>query len=80
MSKRENLVLQVVRHLIAADHDVHVVTGAPEFVFTTEIQSPNLHIRKVVLDTEKVLGEIFHQGSDGSCGHAGFVGLWCCAS
>ncbi|KAG0479556.1 hypothetical protein HPP92_010414, partial [Vanilla planifolia] len=43
-------VVDVVRHLIAADHVVHVVTAAPEFVFTTEIQSPNLHIRKVLLD------------------------------
>ncbi|RWW11687.1 hypothetical protein GW17_00024686 [Ensete ventricosum] len=68
--KEKNLVLQVVRHLIAAGHDVHVVTGAPEFVFTTEIQSPNLHIRKVGLDTEEVLGKPFHQGSDGSSGHA----------
>ncbi|WOL08538.1 L-arabinokinase-like isoform X1 [Canna indica] len=42
--------ISVVRHLIAAGHDVHVVTGAPDFVFTTEIQSPNLHIRKVLLD------------------------------
>lgn len=38
---------QVVRHLIAAGHDVHVVTGAPDFVFTSEIQSPRLKIRKV---------------------------------
>ncbi|XP_042452174.1 L-arabinokinase-like isoform X2 [Zingiber officinale] len=43
-------VVEVVRHLIAAGHDVHVVTGAPDFVFTTEIQSPNLHLRKVLLD------------------------------
>ncbi|KAJ4754723.1 Galactokinase [Rhynchospora pubera] len=43
-------VVEVVRHLVGAGHDVHVVTGAPEFVFTTEIQSPNLHIRKVLLD------------------------------
>ncbi|KAK1316562.1 L-arabinokinase [Acorus calamus] len=43
-------ILSVVRHLIDAGHDVHVVTGAPDFVFTTEIQSPNLHIRKVLLD------------------------------
>ncbi|KAK1275670.1 L-arabinokinase [Acorus gramineus] len=43
-------VVEVVRHLIDAGHDVHVVTGAPDFVFTTEIQSPNLHIRKVLLD------------------------------
>jgi hypothetical protein len=27
-----------------------VVTAAPEFVFTTEIASPSLHIRKVLLD------------------------------
>ncbi|ONK68121.1 uncharacterized protein A4U43_C05F7660 [Asparagus officinalis] len=43
-------VVEVVRHLIVAGHEVHVVTGAPDFVFTSEIQSPNLHIRKDVLD------------------------------
>ncbi|KAM3239911.1 hypothetical protein ACQJBY_053540 [Aegilops geniculata] len=42
--------LEVVRHLIGAGHDVHVVTAAPEFVFTTEIDSPSLHIRRVLLD------------------------------
>ncbi|KAK9097576.1 hypothetical protein Sjap_023073 [Stephania japonica] len=40
----------VTRHLIAAGHDVHVVTGAPDFVFTSEIQSSKLFIRKVLLD------------------------------
>lgn len=39
--------LQVVRHLIRAGHDVHMVTGAPDFVFTSEIQSPRLLFRKV---------------------------------
>ncbi|CAK9182379.1 unnamed protein product [Ilex paraguariensis] len=43
-------VVEVVRHLISAGHDVHVVTGAPDFVFTTEIQSPRLFLRKVLLD------------------------------
>lgn len=43
-------VVEVARHLVAAGHDVHVVTGAPDFVFTSEIQSPNLFIRKVLLD------------------------------
>ncbi|MFS8030619.1 putative L-arabinokinase [Helianthus anomalus] len=43
-------VVEVVRHLILAGHDVHVVTGAPDFVFTTEIQSPRLFLRKLVLD------------------------------
>ncbi|XP_030551692.2 L-arabinokinase-like [Rhodamnia argentea] len=43
-------VVEVVRHLILAGHDVHVVTGAPDFVFTSEIQSPRLFIRKVLLD------------------------------
>ncbi|XP_020226099.1 L-arabinokinase [Cajanus cajan] len=43
-------VTEVVRHLIHAGHDVHVVTGAPDFVFTSEIQSPRLTIRKVLLD------------------------------
>eukprot|EP00267_Zea_mays_P054617 XP_020407869.1 L-arabinokinase [Zea mays] len=42
--------LEVVRHLVAAGHDVHVVTAAPEFVFTIEIASPSLHICKVLLD------------------------------
>ncbi|KAF7817170.1 hypothetical protein G2W53_031139 [Senna tora] len=43
-------VAEVVRHLILAGHDVHVVTGAPDFVFTSDIQSPRLFIRKVLLD------------------------------
>ncbi|KAG6474260.1 hypothetical protein ZIOFF_068185 [Zingiber officinale] len=43
-------VVEVVQHLVAAGHDVHVVTGAPDFVFTSNIQSPKLHIRKVLLD------------------------------
>ncbi|TQD86798.1 hypothetical protein C1H46_027671 [Malus baccata] len=43
-------VVEVARHLILAGHDVHVVTGAPDFVFTSEIQSPRLFIRKVLLD------------------------------
>ncbi|KAL6985073.1 D-arabinose 1-dehydrogenase (NAD(P)(+)) [Sarracenia purpurea var. burkii] len=43
-------VVEVARHLILAGHDVHVVTGAPDFVFTTEIQSPQLFLRKLVLD------------------------------
>ncbi|CAF2140419.1 unnamed protein product [Brassica rapa subsp. trilocularis] len=41
-------IVEVVRHLIAAGHDVHVVIGAPDFVFTSEIQSPRLKIRKYV--------------------------------
>ncbi|GKV37775.1 hypothetical protein SLEP1_g45765 [Rubroshorea leprosula] len=43
-------VVEVVRHLILAGHDVHVVTGAPDFVYTSEIQSPRLFLRKLVLD------------------------------
>ncbi|PIA34112.1 hypothetical protein AQUCO_03900193v1 [Aquilegia coerulea] len=43
-------VVEVVRHLILAGHDVHVVTGAPAFVFTSAIDSPRLFIRKVLLD------------------------------
>ncbi|CAJ2674822.1 unnamed protein product [Trifolium pratense] len=43
-------VTEVARHLIDAGHDVHVVTGAPDFVFTSEIKSPRLFIRKVLLD------------------------------
>ncbi|KAG6591644.1 L-arabinokinase, partial [Cucurbita argyrosperma subsp. sororia] len=43
-------VIEVVRHLILAGHEVHVVSAAPEFVFTSAIQSPRLFIRKVLLD------------------------------
>ncbi|KAJ8766051.1 hypothetical protein K2173_020567 [Erythroxylum novogranatense] len=43
-------VVEVARHLILAGHDVHVVTGAPDFVFTSAIDSPRLFIRKVLLD------------------------------
>ncbi|KAG9449316.1 hypothetical protein H6P81_009281 [Aristolochia fimbriata] len=43
-------VVEVVRHLITFGHVVHVVTGAPDFVYTSEVQSPNLHLRKVLLD------------------------------
>ncbi|KAI3987570.1 hypothetical protein MKX01_021482 [Papaver californicum] len=42
--------VEVVRHLIAAGYDVYVVTGAPDFVFTSEIKSSRLFIRKVLLD------------------------------
>uniref|UniRef100_A0A0E0Q2A2 GHMP kinase N-terminal domain-containing protein n=1 Tax=Oryza rufipogon TaxID=4529 RepID=A0A0E0Q2A2_ORYRU len=46
---------QVVRHLIAAGHEVHVATAVPEFVFTAELpRSPSsqglLHIRRAILD------------------------------
>lgn len=43
-------VVEVVRNLILARHDVHVVAGAPDFVFTSEIQSSRLFLRKLVLD------------------------------
>lgn len=43
-------VVEVARNLILHGHIVHVVTGAPDYVYTTEIQSPNLFIRKVLLD------------------------------
>ncbi|KAF9620928.1 hypothetical protein IFM89_015325 [Coptis chinensis] len=42
-------VFEVTWHLISAGHDVHVVTGAPDFVFTSEIQFPRLFIRFVGL-------------------------------
>jgi L-arabinokinase len=40
----------VVRHLIADGHEVHVATAVPEFVFTAEVRSPRLRIRRVILD------------------------------
>nr|CAB3471359.1 unnamed protein product [Digitaria exilis] len=42
--------IEVVRHLVAAGHEVHVATAVPEFVFTAEVRSPRLRIRRVVLD------------------------------
>ncbi|CAI9099067.1 OLC1v1035828C1 [Oldenlandia corymbosa var. corymbosa] len=45
---------EIVRNLIQAGHCVHVVAGAPEYVFTTAIESPRLFIRKVLLDTGAV--------------------------
>uniref|UniRef100_A0ACD5UIC4 Uncharacterized protein n=1 Tax=Avena sativa TaxID=4498 RepID=A0ACD5UIC4_AVESA len=42
--------IEVVRHLIAAGHEVHVSTAVPEFVFTAELRSPRVHVRKVLLD------------------------------
>ncbi|XP_006401380.2 L-arabinokinase [Eutrema salsugineum] len=47
-------VVEVVRHLISSGHRVHVVSAAPEFVFTMEIHSPNLFIRKILLDSGSV--------------------------
>ncbi|XP_019417379.1 PREDICTED: L-arabinokinase-like [Lupinus angustifolius] len=45
-------VAEVVRHLILAGHDVHLVTAAPDFVFfhQIEINSPRLFFRRVLLD------------------------------
>ncbi|KAG5594528.1 hypothetical protein H5410_035760 [Solanum commersonii] len=43
-------VIEVVRNLIQAGHEVHVVTGAPDYVYTIETQSPRFFIRKVLLD------------------------------
>ncbi|XP_066369481.1 L-arabinokinase-like isoform X1 [Miscanthus floridulus] len=42
--------IEVVRHLIAAGHEVHVATAVPEFVFTAEVRSPRLRIRRAILD------------------------------
>lgn len=72
-----------MRHLIEYGHDVHVVTGAPDFVFTSEIQSPNLHIRKVKLK-QAFLCRIVHFSVDNvimiEALVTGCVGLWSCAS
>ncbi|CAL0319209.1 unnamed protein product [Lupinus luteus] len=45
-------VAEVVRHLILAGHDVHLVTAAPDFVFFHEIEinSQHLFFRRVLLD------------------------------
>ncbi|KAL9377283.1 hypothetical protein Peur_031403 [Populus x canadensis] len=43
-------VVEVVRHLILEGHTVHVVTAAPDFVYTSAIQSPRLFLRKELLD------------------------------
>ncbi|KAJ6673117.1 L-ARABINOKINASE [Salix viminalis] len=43
-------VVEVARHLILEGHIVHVVTAAPDFVYTSVIQSPRLFLRKELLD------------------------------
>eukprot|EP00850_Spirogloea_muscicola_P015687 SM000122S25794 [mRNA] locus=s122:376915:386453:+ [translate_table: standard] len=43
-------VVEVARHLVAAGHEVHVVTGAPAYVFERDIASPALRVRQVLLD------------------------------
>ncbi|BBM97512.1 hypothetical protein Mp_1g06320 [Marchantia polymorpha subsp. ruderalis] len=43
-------VVEVARHLIGAGHAVHIVTGAPEFIFRREMDSPQLSIRTALLD------------------------------
>ncbi|KAL6603260.1 hypothetical protein ACP70R_043621 [Stipagrostis hirtigluma subsp. patula] len=42
--------IEVVRRLVAAGHEVHLATAVPEFVFTAEVRSPRLRIRRVLLD------------------------------
>ncbi|CAL4966539.1 unnamed protein product [Urochloa decumbens] len=42
--------IEVARHLVVAGHEVHVATAVPEFVFTAEVRSPRLRIRRVILD------------------------------
>ncbi|KAF5175819.1 L-arabinokinase [Thalictrum thalictroides] len=49
-SEATRAVEAVVHHLILAGNDVHVVTGASTFVFTSAIDSPTLFILKVLLD------------------------------
>ena len=44
-------VVEVTRHLIAAGHTVHVVTGAPQKIWTTEIDSDRLHFRTKLVDS-----------------------------
>jgi hypothetical protein len=41
---------QVMRHLIAAGHELHVATAVPEFVLTAEVRSPRLRVRRALLD------------------------------
>jgi L-arabinokinase len=76
--------LEVVRHLVAAGHDVHVVTAAPEFVFTTEIASPSLHIRKVLLDCGAVQADALTVDRLASLekvrDHPPFVSSVCCVT
>ena len=43
-------VVEITRHLIAAGHTVHIVTGAPKSIWTAEIDSPKLKFREMLLD------------------------------
>ena len=47
-------VVEVTRHLIAAGHVVHVVTGAPQTIWRAEIESENLFFRKALLDSGSI--------------------------
>lgn len=47
-------VAEIARHLVEANHVVHIVTAAPEFVFLDLIQSGKLHLRKALLDAGAV--------------------------
>jgi hypothetical protein len=55
----------VARHLCLAGHEVHIVTAAPEFVFTRDIPSRKLHIRKVrvllITSLDFVLGSLLEE-------------------
>ncbi|KAL6873876.1 hypothetical protein ACP4OV_013958 [Aristida adscensionis] len=42
--------IEVVRHLVAAGHEVHVATAVPEFVFTAAVRSPRLRVRRALID------------------------------
>jgi hypothetical protein len=56
---------QVARHLCLAGHEVHIVTAAPEFVFTRDIPSRKLHSRKVrvllIASLDLVLGSLLEE-------------------
>lgn len=43
-------VVEICKQLVASGHSVHIVTAAAQTVFTREIPSKQLSVRRVVLD------------------------------
>jgi L-arabinokinase len=61
-------VVEVVRELVKAGHEVHVATAAPSFIFTRDItcQPGQLIVRKVVLDSGAVQSDALTVDRKGS--------------
>ena len=59
-------VVEVCKHLLAAGHIVYVVTAAAAVVFTREIQSQHLIVRRAILDCGSKQQDAFSVDMKGS--------------